>query len=231
MEKAGNKFLLNQKWRKFLKLRPFFAYIPFVDFVLVAGSLAFGNVHTDSDFDVIVGARQGRIFTVRFFCIALFGLSGVLQRRTDLRKTSRDKVCFNHFVTPGSYRLRPPHNAYWRELYKNLVPLFGREETVHQFFEANSNWVDLGEVFISKEERWQPERFNVVKRFLESVLWGPLGRIFEWVVKKFQMSRIGVDKSFRRGEFSFKPRLRYDDEELEFHPDTSRIEKMIQEER
>ena len=40
-----------------------FRLIPFVDFILVAGSMAMGNPCEDSDFDVIVGVRRGRIFS------------------------------------------------------------------------------------------------------------------------------------------------------------------------
>jgi hypothetical protein len=43
-------------------------------------------------------------------------------------------------------------------------------------------------------------------------------------MKNIQMKRI--EKSLKR-DAGFKPRLRYNDEELEFHPDTRRIEEMV----
>jgi len=224
--------LLEKKWQKFLKLRPFFTYLPFIDFVLVAGSLALGNVHSDSDFDVIVGARQGRIFTVRFFCIVLFGFLGIRRRGVDHKGVASDKICFNHFVTPKSYRLRPPHNIYWRELYKSLVPVYGSEEAVKIFFKAN-DWAPRDKIF--DEKYWWNTSFNPVgdiskytawsfRTFFEFVLRGRLGRVFEKFMKNIQTRRI--EKSLKR-DAGFKPRLRYDNEELEFHPDTRRIEGMV----
>lgn len=220
------KDLLDKKWQKFLKLRPLFAYIPFVDFVLAAGSLALGNVHPDSDFDVIVGVRTGRIFTVRGFCIALFWPLGLLRRRSDLKKLSSDKICFNHFVTEKSYTLSPPYNVYWQELYRNLVPVYGKEAATELFFTANK-WSGRKEVFVRKEF-WSPAKFNPVRAFFELALSGWAGNLVEWLAKKAQLSRIGIEKSIERGESVYKPRFRYDDEELEFHPDTRRIEEMVE---
>ena len=46
-------------------MKQLFQYVPF-DFVFAAGSMAMGTVRQDSDFDVLVGVRHGRIFTARF---------------------------------------------------------------------------------------------------------------------------------------------------------------------
>lgn len=234
--------LLQKKWNKFLKIRPLFYFLPFVDFVIVAGSMALGNVHEDSDFDVILGVRPGRIFTVRGFCITFFGPLGLLQRRVGIKKSSRDKICFNHFVTPKSYTLRPPYNEYWRGLYQNIVPVYGRAEAVRNFFRANE-WAPRSKIFNAmpagrQEKYWQDIDSNhqggILKYttrgfriFFEFVLGGRVGDWIEKIAKKFQLLRIGIEKSIKRGEVVYKPRLRFDDEELEFHPDTRRIEEMI----
>lgn len=217
--------LIARKWSKLLKYRPLFSYIPFVDFVLVAGSLAWGNVKPTSDFDVIIGARTGRIFTVRFFCILLFGMLGLRRRRIDHKGQASDKFCFNHFVTSASYTLRPPYNPYWQKLYKNLVPIYGKKEAVQQFFLAN-DWMRREIEPPAFDHRFQKERFNIIKKSLEFLLNGKLGGFFEKTVKKIQLRRI--EKSLREGGMGVRPRLRYDDEELEFHPDTARIEEMLQ---
>lgn len=214
-----------------MRLRPIFSFIPFLDFVLVAGSLAMGNVHENSDFDVIVGARSGRIFTVRAFCIFIFGILGVRRRGTDGKDPasagSSDKVCFSHFVTPAAYRLSPPYNDYWVKLYQNLVPVYGREESVRDFFAANG-WAPRKEIF--DEKYWSPAggilkyTTGIFRGFFEFVFWGSVGRVFEKFVKSIQVKRI--EKSLKR-DAGFKPRLRFNDEELEFHPDTRRIEEML----
>ena len=50
-----------------------FRLIPFVDFILVAGSMAMGNPCEDSDFDVIVGCG-GAEFLRRGFAVGLFSV-------------------------------------------------------------------------------------------------------------------------------------------------------------
>ncbi|KKU99307.1 MAG: hypothetical protein UY32_C0002G0043 [Candidatus Jorgensenbacteria bacterium GW2011_GWC1_48_8] len=226
-----------------MRLRPVFSFIPFLDFVIVSGSLATGNVHENSDFDVIVGARKGKIFTVRAFCVFVFGILGLRRRGIDHKAASSDKVCFNHFVTPKAYRLSPPYNDYWVKLYQNLVPVYGREKAVRDFFRANDWALPAGRQgpreTIFSEKYWQSTNPNpaggihmyttwILKTFFEFVLQGwILGRVFEKFVKIIELHYI--KKGIKNGALGFKPRVRYGDDELEFHPDTARIEEMLKE--
>jgi hypothetical protein len=59
--------LCDTKWQAFNKKTWLFKYIPFVDVVFGGGSLALGNVNENSDFDVLILAKSGRIFSARFF--------------------------------------------------------------------------------------------------------------------------------------------------------------------
>ena len=219
--------VLEKKWRKFLGYRSIFSFIPFLDFVIVAGSLAFGKVHENSDFDIIVGAKKGRIFTVRFFAVALFGLLSIRRKGIDHKIASKDKICLNHFVTEASYRLSPPHDLYWQKLYRNLEPVYGNSHAVEMFFRKNRDWCGREEIFLNRD-LWQETKLNSFRKILEITLRGSLGNIFERFLKKFQLNRI--QKSLKR-DSGYKPRLRYNDEELEFHPDTARIEAIIKDEK
>ena len=219
----SEEILREQKWKKLLSYRRFFAYIPFLDFVLVAGSLVFGKVHENSDFDVIIGTKPGRIFTVRFFCFLVFGFLGIRRNHQASKESGRDKVCFNHFVTPASYALQPPYNIYWQKLYQNLKAIYGNADEVKLFFEKNKGWSEREEFFFNKD-LWQREKFNLFRQCLEIILNGAIGDFFESFVKKLQVRKI--EKSLKK-DIGFNPRLRYDDEELEFHPDTSRIEDFL----
>ncbi|MEK7115098.1 MAG: hypothetical protein AAB847_01950, partial [Patescibacteria group bacterium] len=72
----NREILYDQKWFKLLQRSFLFQYFPFVDFVLAAGSMALGDVNENSDFDVIVAAKNGRLYTARFFCLAIYKLVG-----------------------------------------------------------------------------------------------------------------------------------------------------------
>jgi len=216
--------LYDEKWRKFLKRSWPFRYLPFVEFVLAAGSMATGNVKPDSDFDVIAAVKKGRIFTARFFAVAFFGVLGWRRRKLSHREAAADKICLNHFVTEDSYRLTPPYNSYWIELYRNLVPVFGEVSRLRKFWLTNKDW--LGEIRDYRDDlRHRHREDSFFKKAGQSLLGGSFGNLLEQVLKRIQVSRI--EKSLKSDPPGFKPRIRYSDDELEFHPDTKRIEEFI----
>jgi len=215
--------LYDQKWQKFLKRIWPFNFIPFVDFVFAAGSLATGKMREDSDFDVIVGARQGRIFTARAFCILLFGFLGWRRHKLDHQKSASDKICFNHFVTPKAYRLSPPHNEYWQNLYLLLVPVYGDPALIQKFWDANQDW--MGQRKMYKWDKRHMYKSKVLKTvILEKLLSGKIGDWLEKKLKAIQVKRI--ENSLKLVEI-YKPRIVYNDDELEFHPHTKRTEERL----
>ena len=66
----------DEKWFRALRKLRIFRHIPFVEFVLVAGSMAMDTANDNSDVDIIVGARFGRIFTARLATALTLGLFG-----------------------------------------------------------------------------------------------------------------------------------------------------------
>jgi hypothetical protein len=213
----NSQVLFDRKWVRFLRRIWLFRHIPFVDFVLAAGSMALGNVRPESDFDVIVGARSGRIFTARFCCWLIFGLFG-WRRKKQHGPESKDKICFNHFVTEKSYRLSPPYNRYWQDLYFNLVPVFGSSEIINEFFQANADWMGGKKNYQDdlRHHRRSPSLFKII---LERLGRGMTGNWLEKIFKNAQIKRI---ERGLKTERSYQPRIIYSDAELEFHPDTYR---------
>lgn len=212
--------LYNQKWQKFLSRVWPFNFIPFVDFVLAAGSLATGNMNENSDFDVIVGVRQGRIFTTRFFCFLVFKSLGWWARHPS---KSKDRLCFNHFITPKTYRLSPPYNEYWKNLYQKLVSVYGDPAIIQKFFDANADWLGARRMYKGDERHIYKERGSL-KRFFEWRWFGIWANWLEKILKAIQMAKIEKNLKFWNG---YKPRIIYNDNELEFHPDTKRIELLL----
>lgn len=217
--------LYDEKWIKFLRRTWLFRLIPFVDFALAAGSMAMGNVKPQSDFDVIVGAKFGRIFTARFFAVLAFGLFGWRRKKLSHKEAAADKICLNHFVTEKAYRLSGPHDIYWQKLYQSLVPIFGRIEVVNKFFQANQDWMGAPRIFIDDLRR-DRSRSAWSRVLAEKILSGKLGNLLESVLRKMQMRRI--ERGLRNDPPGYKPRLIYGDAELEFHPDTRRTEVYIE---
>lgn len=186
--------------------------------------MAIGNVNPDSDFDVIIGTQSRRIFTARFFSIIAFGIFGWRRKKLDHKESARDKICFNHFVTPVSYRLSPPHNYYWKTLYKNLVPVFGKPEIIQIFLAANKNWLE--KIPLYQDDLRHLHQFPAITaRVMEKCLKGKIGDWMENILKKAQIKRIEL--GLKHGNVGYQPRIIYNDDELEFHPDTKRIQEFL----
>lgn len=222
----NNEGRLERKWRTLCARAAYFRYVPFVEFVIVAGSMATGKAREGSDLDVIIGVREGRMFTARFFATMFFGTLGIRKRRG--AKSDKDKFCMSHFVASKGYCLAPPYNAYWQDLYHALVPVWGDAARIREFFHAQNAWLIPPREYGAQEHaanvRFVPCGKALVARCKEWGLSGALGDRFEAFVKRSQMTRI---RQHETGDKGYKPRLRYSDDELEFHPDTRRIDEFV----
>lgn len=215
--------LYDKKWKIFLRRAKLFRYIPFVEFVFAAGSMALGNVNENSDFDVIIGTHENRIYTTRFFAVLIFGALKIRRRKLTHHEHAKDKICLNHFVTAKSARLSPPYNIYWQELYVNLVPLYGGKEAIESFWNANSWAGEPKHSLVDLRYRHKP---SMVKNIMERLLKGNIGNFIERNLKEIQIKRIKRGFVPNKG---FAPRIRVTDDELEFHPDTKRINELTKE--
>lgn len=213
--------VLEKKWKKLLHRAKLFSYIPFVEVVFVAGSMAMGNAKEDSDFDLIVGVKTGRIFTARAFCILIFGLFGWRRKKGVEGKDARNKFCFSHFVTPERYSLSGPHNEYWQKLYASLVPVYGDKDMIQKFYNANADWMNIDKMYQSDTRHVYKEK-GFVSIFFGKLFSGKFGDFLESWLKNIQIRKI--EKSLKT-EKLYKPRIVFNDSELEFHPHTKRIEE------
>ncbi len=221
-EERSRQVLYDQKWKKFLRRAGIFRYLPFVDFVLAAGSMATGEVHRDSDFDVILGVRQGRIFTARFIAVALLDAFRWRRKKLSHHEAARDMICLNHFVTERAYRLSPPHNDYWINLYRHLIPIYGDKRKIRQFFHINGDWIGAFPENLD-DLRYKDREPSIFQRTIEFLLRSAFGDKTEIFLKKIQITKI--KRSLSKYPPGYKPRIKYGDDELEFHPDTKRIEE------
>lgn len=233
------QLLYDQKWHRLARRARIFSHVPFVDFVYGSGSLAVGNVDPESDFDVLIGVRTGRIFTVRFLSAFFLSLRGWRRSKEHGGTAAADKVCLNHFVTQSTYLMRLPVNTYWRMLYERLVPLYGTEVALQAFFDANESW--LGERYVAMSDlRYQGDARSWLSRALTRMLAGRFGDSVECLLKRYQILRIergllnnqaerrvhsmSIRGTGKSETIHLPPLIIYSDEELEFHPDPAVIE-------
>ncbi len=200
-----------------------FEYIPFIRLVFVSGSVAMGTANESSDCDVLIGVMQGRIFLVRCFTALILELCGSRCSHTNNKNDTAKragKICLNHFVTPTAYRLSPPHTNSWRKLYQALIPIYGSDEEIKKFRDANIDWV--GQYTMRNTAIVNKSKQNKIKRSLEWLLKGSIGNQLEYILKRLQIKRIR--RRITQEGLGYKPRVVYTDDELEFHPDRRKFE-------
>jgi hypothetical protein len=215
--------LADLKWKKLERWIPLFQGFPFIKLILITGSLAFGNVKPESDFDILIFVRKGRIWTVRFLTTLFFRVFGL--RRSE--KKTRNKICLNHYISNSALEIKFK-NLYEAQAYSRFLPAWENEPGFYQKFCLANRWIgdylvfwpekfiSQSAVIFSYQRRIKQKRFlKFISRLSEVALGGKLGDLVEKFLRKIQrehiLSRPLKDKTTSR--------IIAEDSELEFHPE------------
>lgn len=225
--------LTDLKWRKLKHLIFLLQGFPFIKMVMVTGSLAFGNVKPESDFDILIFARAGRIWTVRFLTTLFFWMLGL--RRSD--KDTSDKICLNHYLSDDALEIKY-RNIYEVQAYARSLPVLENEPGFYQKFCAANNWIKDWLIFwpekfinadagdIAGQKKVKVSRFlNFKRRLSEKALGGKIGDWLEKILRKIQLWHI------ERHPLKDKigGRIVTTDKELEFHPQFHSCKTILEE--
>lgn len=126
--------MADKKWQKLRKIVKWLQITPFIRAIAVSGSLAINNTKDESDLDLFIVSKYGRIWTVRAFLNGLIQVMGC--RRHDDR--IKNKICLNWFVTSQSltFQLRNLSRAHF---CAQLMPIWETAE-LDNLFKGNQ-WV------------------------------------------------------------------------------------------
>jgi len=205
--------LRDEKWFKFLKQAKWFRYLPFIELVFGTGSMAVGNIKEDSDFDVLIRTRDGRIFTARFFSKIWFGILGLSRKPKHGRHEQKDKICLSHFFTKEVKDPGLPYDEERAVLHLYLIPLFGPKEKMINFFSELEKVEKKREY--EEDLRHFAEKGSFFKFFLENLFKGKLGDFVEKWLKWLQIKKI--ERNMRGIEIREGGIVRYTDKEIKFH--------------
>lgn len=208
-----------EKWQTFTPLARVLSVMPFVRMIGVTGSLALHNTTASSDFDVLIVAERGRIWTTRLLLLLVSQLLG--RRRTHWDRKAPDKVCLNHYLGSASLVIEPANrNLYTAFLYSRMLPLYGRK-FYRAFLEANREWLDqfvqvpeatllppVQAISLSRVEKF-------IKRLGEVMLAGWVGNVMERAAGWLQRRVAGRHMQPQRAG-----RVVLTNTELAFHPDS-----------
>ncbi len=218
-QRLNRKKLADQKWKKAKKIFWLMQITPFLKMVLVSGSLAMGNSKNESDIDLIITAKKGRIWTVRTFVTLLTSVLGA-RRHSNITK---NKICLNHYITDKSLKI-PFESLYNAQSYVHLINIYNSEEDkkIFQKFQEENEWIKkyarnykLSELggFRSINRN---KMLGSISKIFEVILSGKFGDCLEKKLSEIQSGRIKKDKLYKKSG----GRITIDDDQLEFHPDS-----------
>lgn len=199
------------KWWRARLAAAILGWIPFIELVTVANTLADRTASAESDIDVFVVARHGRLFIVRTLSVVYLQLAGLRRHG----KKINNRVCLTFYVTDKHRDLSDvafrPYDIYLAYWIAGLVPILAAPGAMGRFLKANA-WVGAllpgyaGGRTGAPRPGW-PAAVGTV------LLGNPFGDFLERSLKKFWLKRI--DTSARADEPDV--RIVADDTMLKFH--------------
>lgn len=187
--RKARKFIAEKFWNRTRQYCQYIVKIPFVEMVAVCNNLAYDNSTEQSDIDLFIVIKPGRMWLSRLWITLVLQFFGV--RRYGEKVAGR--FCLSFFVTTEKLSMEPlllrpedPYMAYW---VKWLRPIYGKT-TYKRFIEENRIWLKdgYGLLFTDIETQQFPfDQKSRWKNFWEWVLGGKVGNAMEgWVKKTFK---------------------------------------------
>ncbi len=219
-QRLERKKIADQKWNKIKPVFKILQIVPFIKFMMVSGSLAMGNTKKESDIDLIIVAKKGRIWTARTLITLLTSVLGV-RRHGNI---TQDKICLNHYITDQSLKI-PFESLYNAQSYCHLISIYDNPK-FHQNFQKANQWItkyvhQYPDVILGNRRSVKRNKFyGFAARIFEKILSGKIGDLFEKYLGKWQTARIkSVETRFitcpqKNG------RITIDENQLEFHPNS-----------
>lgn len=172
----------------------FLRFVPYVRMVAVTGRMAMKNASQESDLDLLIALKHGRIFTGRTLVTLLVHILG--RRRYGEKIT--DRICLNYFITDKSLEIQIK-DMFSSSEYSFLLPMFGFKN-FQKFQEANI-WIK------DTKPSYHTEKLANLKmipdsdpaRFLRK--WGERLLSFNFIeksLKKWQIRRIQADSRTKK---------------------------------
>lgn len=191
-ENARKKYAIAMRVAGVLK------YLSGVRMLAVCNSLARGVAGTESDIDLFIILKKGRIWSLRLLITLIVHALGV--RRYGAKIT--DRICLSFYIADDHLNVYEYEDQdldfYWLSTMK---PLYD-DGAYAEFIKAN-DWLYQKQPNFSKKRMksfvWQGDSLAsaAVKKIFGVLIFSPLGTIVESLVKKIQLLKIRSHKNSR----------------------------------
>jgi len=181
-------------WARFL------GYCPGVVAIFLSGSVATGEGKKSSDIDFFIIARNGRIWTARFFVFVVLKMFWQLAKP----KNHAGKICPNHFITDDHLEI-VEQDAYAANLFAHNKPLFDPQRIFPIFARENQKWIEKFNESFSKNIWERSSDFALVKNNVSAL---------ENFLRKVQTKKIQQNPDYQNKN----AKIILQENELRFHP-------------
>ena len=181
--------LANEKFKILHRVVFWLRMVPFVRMIAVTGSMAMKNTEKDSDIDLLVVLKHGKIFTGRTLFTAMAHLLGKRRYADKIE----NRVCLNYFITTRSLEIFLK-DIFSASEYSFIVPVFGFR--FFRKFQEKNAWIG------KYKPNFQPDLAVNLKALRDNSLARTVRRVgerifdFAWIeenLKKWQVQRIESD--------------------------------------
>jgi len=187
--------LAKRYWQLVKKRRWIFSNIPFLKQVFVSNTLAYNNVHSNSDIDLLIIGKSERLWTARAFLLFWLNLFG--WRVRGVKKSGQFSPEF--FVGENQLNLNRVSldNDYYLSFWLvDLVPIWpnGRNNLIYK----DNSWVKNNLPIAWRSPREKDLTYLLPSYFaklMEKFLKGKFGQILENKLYKVQVNIINRNKS------------------------------------
>lgn len=197
------------------------AKVPFVRAVFVCNTVAMGFADEDSDIDVFIIVKKGRIWLARFLATLALSLFGLRRTKTKIK----NRICLSFYLSDDSLNLEKIavkddiYLIYWID---NLIPVYDPHNLHQSILQAN-RWV----------RKYLPNGLRtylgvgaycntLIRKLFEKMWGGSYGDLIEKQAKGIQQAKMKINS--RSAQNASDTRVVVSDSMLKFH-ETDRREE------
>lgn len=189
-----------RKWRRLRFGARVLSVVPFLQGIAAVNTLPIGASKRESDIDVLLISRTGRLYTMRFIAVAVATLFGLYRSG----KHVADQLCLSFSLSERELDLLPltkrPDDPLLRYWCANIHVIAERERVFDRFWKANAAF--LAPLPNARLRRAVPAvtaplLLGLVRKCLEGMLAGRLGDRVETWARAFQQRRFAANASSR----------------------------------
>ncbi len=183
-----------------VRMAKIFSFVPFCDCVCACNDFGFSSLNVESDIDMLIIAKKGRVYTVRLITVFITWLL----RLRPQKRCKKDKICLSFYLAGSKHDLSNleigKEDVYLHFWLATLYPFFGFKKCL-ELIEENNNIISRFVNFFATNpcEGRKVTRNFAFREGLENLLSGKLGNCLEILCQKIQNKKL-VKKSVNNTE-------------------------------